>query len=97
MLIPEIYWEFSTPHVLVMERIGGVRIDHLDELDRLGFDRKQIARLAARIFMKEVMEDGFFHADPHPGNFVIMPPNGGSGLPKDEGADALLERGRQIW
>lgn len=93
LLIPEIYWEFSTPHVLVMERIGGVGIDHLDDLDRSGFDRKRIARLAARIFIKEVMDDGFFHADPHPGNFVIMPQNGGSGLPKDESADAVPGEG----
>ena len=49
LLIPEIYWDLSTPLVLVMERIEGVRIDHLDELEHQGFDRKQIARHAARI------------------------------------------------
>ncbi|MEJ2599627.1 MAG: AarF/ABC1/UbiB kinase family protein [Anaerolineales bacterium] len=86
--IPEIYWEFSTPHVLVMERIGGIGIDCLDELERSGYDRKEIANLAARIFIKEVMHDGFFHADPHPGNFVIMPQNGGSGLSKEGTAHA---------
>jgi ubiquinone biosynthesis protein len=70
--IPKIYWELSTPRILVMERIEGVKIDHLDELERARFDRKKIARHASRIFIKEVLDDGFFHADPHPGNFVIM-------------------------
>jgi ubiquinone biosynthesis protein len=73
LYIPKIYWEFSTSRVLVMERIQGVKIDQLDELERSGFDHKQIARHASRIFIREVLDDGFFHADPHPGNFVIMP------------------------
>jgi ubiquinone biosynthesis protein len=71
--IPKIYWEFSTPRVLVMERIRGVKIDQMDELERSGFDHKQIAHHASRIFIREVLDDGFFHADPHPGNFVILP------------------------
>jgi ubiquinone biosynthesis protein len=73
LYIPKIYWEFSTSRVLVIERIQGVKIDQLDELERSGFDHKQIARLASRIFIREVLDDGLFHADPHPGNFVIMP------------------------
>ncbi len=87
LLIPEIYWDLSTPHVLVMERIEGVRIDHLDELEHRGFDCKQIARHAARIFIKEVMDDGFFHADPHPGNFVIMPKNEKADTSTEESVD----------
>jgi ubiquinone biosynthesis protein len=75
LYIPEIYWDFSTSRVLVMERIEGIKIDQFDELQRSGFDCKQVARHASRIFIKEVLDDGFFHADPHPGNFVIMPQN----------------------
>jgi ubiquinone biosynthesis protein len=59
--------------VLVLERIKGIKIDNLAALDDAGFDRHQIALNSARIIVKEVLEDGFFHADPHPGNLVIMP------------------------
>jgi ubiquinone biosynthesis protein len=97
LLIPEIYWDLSTPLVLVMERIEGVRIDHLDELEHQGFDRKQIARHAARIFIKEVMDDGFFHADPHPGNFVIMPKNEKADASTEESIDTVpVERMRDL-
>jgi ubiquinone biosynthesis protein len=59
--------------VLVLERIQGVKIDDLAALDDAGFDRHQIALNSALIIVKEILEDGFFHADPHPGNFAIMP------------------------
>ncbi len=71
--IPIVYWEYTTRHVLVLERIGGIKFDDIETLDRLGYDRHRIALHAARMIIKEVLEDGFFHADPHPGNFVVMP------------------------
>lgn len=73
LYIPKVYWEFSTPRVLVLERIRGIKIDDLAALDAAGYDRHRVALNAARIIIKEVLEDGFFHADPHPGNFVVMP------------------------
>jgi len=73
LYIPRIFWEFSTRRVLVLERIQGIKIDDLAALDSAGYDRKKIARRSARIIIKEVLEDGFFHADPHPGNFLVMP------------------------
>ncbi len=88
LYIPKIYWEFSTTRVLVMERIVGVKIDHFEELDRSGFDCKKIARHASRIFIKEVLDHGFFHADPHPGNFVIMPQNVEADSPLEKTGDA---------
>jgi ubiquinone biosynthesis protein len=89
LYIPEIYWDFSTSRVLVMERIVGVKIDQFDELERSGFDCKQIAHHASRIFIREVLDDGFFHADPHPGNFVIMPQNEGAGESLEPLADSM--------
>ncbi len=72
---PRVYWEYSTPQVLVLERIRGIKIDDLPALEAAGIDRKHVARYAAQTIVKEVLEDGFFHADPHPGNFVVMPGN----------------------
>lgn len=73
LYIPQVYWDFTTHRVLVLERISGIKIDDLEALDAAGHDRCQIALHIARMVIKEVLEDGFFHADPHPGNFVIMP------------------------
>jgi ubiquinone biosynthesis protein len=70
--IPHIYWEYSGQHVLVMERISGIKIDNVEAMDAMGYDRQLIALHAARMIVKQVLEDGFFHADPHPGNFVVM-------------------------
>ncbi|MBN1178988.1 MAG: AarF/ABC1/UbiB kinase family protein [Anaerolineae bacterium] len=70
--IPKVYWDLTTAHVMTMERISGIKIDNLDALDAMGYDRKRIAENAARMIVKQVLEDGFFHADPHPGNFVVM-------------------------
>lgn len=69
--IPRVFWETSTARVLTLERINGLKIDDLDGLAKAGIDRRQLAEKAARIILKMVFEDGFFHADPHPGNFFI--------------------------
>jgi ubiquinone biosynthesis protein len=71
--IPKIYWDYTTRRVLVLERINGIKIDDVAALDAAGYDRSRIALNAARIIVKEILEDGFFQADPHPGNFAVMP------------------------
>ncbi|MCL5997979.1 MAG: AarF/UbiB family protein [Chloroflexi bacterium] len=73
LYIPKVYWDHTTRRVLVMERIFGLKIDDLAALDAAGYDRHRVALVAARIVVKEILEDGFFHADPHPGNFLVMP------------------------
>ncbi|MBN2003116.1 MAG: AarF/ABC1/UbiB kinase family protein [Anaerolineae bacterium] len=70
--IPYVYWEYTTRRVLVLEYIHGIKISDLNALDAAGYNRENIANSAARMIVKEVLEDGFFHADPHPGNFVVM-------------------------
>lgn len=72
LYIPKVYWDYTTQRVLTLERISGIRIDDVAALDAAGLDRRQVAKSAARIIIKEVLEDGFFHADPHPGNFFVM-------------------------
>jgi ubiquinone biosynthesis protein len=69
--IPAVFWERTTRRVLTMERIGGIKIDDLASLDRAGLDRRMVAEKGARMVMKMIFQDGFFHADPHPGNFFI--------------------------
>lgn len=73
LYVPQVYWDFSTRRVLVLERISGIKISNVAALEAAGYDRHRIAATAARFIIKQVLEDGFFHADPHPGNLVIMP------------------------
>jgi len=73
LCVPRVYWEHTTQRVLVLERIQGIKIDDIPALDAAGYDRRRVALHSARIIIKEVLEDGFFHADPHPGNFAVMP------------------------
>ncbi len=72
LYIPRVYWDYTTQRVLVLECIEGIKIDEVTALKRAGYDTQTIAGNAARIVVKEVLEDGFFHADPHPGNFLVM-------------------------
>lgn len=71
--IPTVYWELSTDRLMVLERIQGIKADNIAAMDAAGYDRDNIALHAARFIIQEVLEDGFFHADPHPGNLFIMP------------------------
>ncbi len=71
--IPKVFPEFLTEKVLVMEMIDGVRVDDIAEIDRMGLDRKKLAKIGVNAYFKQVLEDGFFHADPHPGNIFVMP------------------------
>jgi ubiquinone biosynthesis protein len=74
--IPRVYWETTTESVLTLERIQGIKINDLAALDVAGIDRAQLADRAARLVLQMILENGFYHADPHPGNFFIEP--GGS-------------------
>ena len=77
--IPRVFWDATTSRVLTLERIRGVKINDLVALDQQGTDRPWLAHYATNIVLKMVCEDGFFHADPHPGNFFIEQ-NGTIGL-----------------
>jgi ubiquinone biosynthesis protein len=71
--VPVIYWDYSTRRILVQEQFNGIKIDNFAALEAAGYDCKHLADIAARFVLKEVMEDGFFHADPHPGNLLVLP------------------------
>ena len=70
---PKVYWEYTTRHVMVQERIHGIKINDYPALVAAGYDRDRIATNAAKAIIKEVLVDGYFHADPHPGNLLILP------------------------
>lgn len=70
--IPLLYKDYTTERVLVMERVRGVRIDDLAGITAMGVDRKKVAQTGVDAYFKSVLEDGFFHADPHPGNLLVM-------------------------
>ncbi len=73
LYIPRVYWHYSSRRVLVLERIHGIKIDDVAAMEAAGIDRKAVALHSAQIIVKEVLEDGFFHADPHAGNYMVMP------------------------
>jgi len=70
--VPRVYWGTTTRRVLTMERIEGIKITDVTALDAAGLDRKEVARRNIAILLKAVLQDGFFHADPHAGNFRVM-------------------------
>lgn len=70
--IPLTYQQYVTEKLLVMERIEGVRIDNIRGIVAMGFDRKKLAKAGISAYFKMILEDGFFHADPHPGNIFVL-------------------------
>ena len=70
--IPEVHWDLTSKSVLVMEFIEGVKMDQVDALRSIGIDPEEIALIGLRSFSRQLMEFGFFHADPHPANTIVM-------------------------
>ncbi|MDO9325213.1 MAG: AarF/ABC1/UbiB kinase family protein, partial [Methanoregula sp.] len=68
---PKIYWEYTTPKMMVMEFIDGVRIDNPEAITDLGLDPHEIGVRGFHAYLKMIFEDGFFHGDPHPGNLFV--------------------------
>jgi ubiquinone biosynthesis protein len=71
VLIPEMFWDFCMPDVMVMERMNGVPINQVDRLRAAGVDIPKLARDGVTLFFTQVFRDGFFHADMHPGNIQV--------------------------
>ena len=73
--VPQVYREATTPRVLTMEYIHGIKVSAIDQLEEEGLDRKKIAQQGLVLIMKQIFVHGFFHADPHPGNVFVLPDN----------------------
>ena len=71
--VPKIYWNATTSKVLTMEFIHGTKVTALEELRSKNVSPEKVNRLLIRTYLKQLLEDGFFHADPHPGNLLVMP------------------------
>ena len=69
--IPEIYGDYSTERVLTMEFVRGVKVNNIEAISEAGLDRDALAEAVMRSLVKQLLIDGFFHADPHPGNVLI--------------------------
>ncbi len=89
---PKVYQDFTTEKILALEFMSGIKINNIEELEKAGFDVKDVGNRLATTYFKQIFDYGFFHADPHPGNLLVMP-NGaicyldfgmmGSILPRD--------------
>ncbi len=71
MHVPEVIWASTSKGVLTLERFYGAKVDDLPALDAMGTDRARLARTLAHAYLSMVFVDGFFHADPHPGNLFV--------------------------
>ncbi len=72
IFIPHIVWRLTGRRVLTIEYVEGVRVDDINAWRELGILRDDITSIGAHFYLKQLLEDGFFHADPHPGNLRIM-------------------------
>jgi aarF domain-containing kinase len=73
VIVPEAYPEFTTRRVFTMELVDGIKITDVDGLERAGINKHLVAQKLVEIFCDQVLRDGFFHADPHPGNILVQP------------------------
>ena len=69
--VPRVFWRYSSPQVLTLSYKPGIKISHYEALEAAGLDRKVIAQRGAEAYLHQLLRDGFFHADPHPGNIAV--------------------------
>lgn len=73
---PRVHNDLTRPGILVMDLVRGIKPDQVEALDKAGIDRRQLAKRLVESYMKQWLVDGFFHADPHPGNLFVQPDGG---------------------
>ncbi|MDB9494842.1 AarF/ABC1/UbiB kinase family protein [Spirulina major CS-329] len=71
--VPKVFWRYTSPRVLTLEYVPGIKISHYEALEAAGLDRKRLARQGAEAYLQQLLNNGFFHADPHPGNIAVAP------------------------
>ncbi len=69
--VPRVFWRYTSPRILTLEYMPGIKISHYEALEAAGLDRKRLAQLGAQAYLHQLLDDGFFHADPHPGNIAV--------------------------
>ena len=73
VIVPEVYREFTTRRVLTMELVEGIKVSDVKALELAGIDKREVAQKLIDRFCDMILRDGFFHADPHPGNILVQP------------------------
>jgi predicted unusual protein kinase regulating ubiquinone biosynthesis (AarF/ABC1/UbiB family) len=71
--VPRVYWRYTSSRVLTLEYMPGIKISQYEALEAAGLDRKALARQGAQAYLHQLLNNGFFHADPHPGNIAVSP------------------------
>lgn len=71
--IPRVFWEYTTSRVLTMEFVEAIKLNEIEEIVRRGYNPKRIANNLLQAFYRQVLVEGFFHGDPHPGNLGVLP------------------------
>ncbi|GBG69347.1 hypothetical protein CBR_g4041 [Chara braunii] len=91
--VPSIFWDYTTPKILTMEYVPGIKINRIAALDELGVDRERLGRLAVESYLEQILRHGFFHADPHPGNIAVDDVGGGRLIFYDFGMMGVINPG----
>ena len=73
VIVPRIYWEYTTKKLLVMEFMDGIKITEVGKLRSAGIDTRAVAQKLTEAYLQQILLDGLFHADPHPGNLLVQP------------------------
>ncbi len=71
--VPRVVWSQTTKRVLTLENVYAIKITDYDAITSAGIDRAEVAQVLFKTYLKQIFEDGFFHADPHPGNLFVTP------------------------
>jgi predicted unusual protein kinase regulating ubiquinone biosynthesis (AarF/ABC1/UbiB family) len=71
--IPRVVWSLSNERILVLEDVSAIKITDYDSMHELGIDRVEVAQRLFETYLQQIFQDGFFHADPHPGNLFVTP------------------------
>lgn len=73
VLVPKVVWTHTTKCVLTLQDVRGIKITDYDQISAAGIDKSEVASRLINTYFKQIFEDGFFHADPHPGNLFVKP------------------------
>jgi predicted unusual protein kinase regulating ubiquinone biosynthesis (AarF/ABC1/UbiB family) len=71
IMVPRVYWRYASRRVLTLEYMPGIKVSNYEAIEAAGLDRQVIARIGAEAYLEQLLNHGFFHADPHPGNLAV--------------------------
>ena len=72
VVIPQVYWKLNSPRLLTLERLEGISIDEVEQIQQKGYNARELARTLVDTYLLQIFEHGLFHADPHPGNILVL-------------------------